>query len=101
MCAVSILFLALQAILAGGLYSRQALQPSSMEKAYAPGERILVEGTVYRREEKKQVEAYYIKDIQIIQKDQRQQIDENAKILVYIKPEQSKTKMKPFLCYHL
>lgn len=94
MCAVSILFLALQAILAGGLYSRQALQPSSMEKAYAPGERILVEGTVYRREEKKQVEAYYIKDIQINQKDQREQIDENAKILVYIKPEQSKTKMK-------
>lgn len=81
LCAAAVLFLSLQAILAGGLRIAPDLKPSDLEQHLEGGETVTLEGTVYRREEKPDYRVLYLKDNRVRHSNK---IFQESKILVYI-----------------
>lgn len=82
LCMASVLFLGIQAILAGRFHLASDWKPSSLEKSIEDKAQAVLEGTVYRREEKAEYEVLYLKNNQVHLKNQ---IFQESKILVYIK----------------
>lgn len=81
LCVVSILLLSIQAILTGGVHLSPEREPSGLEKHIAGKARVVLEGTVCRREEKTEYEALYLKNSQV---NLNNQVFHESKILVYL-----------------
>ncbi|HAX53068.1 DNA internalization-related competence protein ComEC/Rec2 [Muricomes intestini] len=81
LCAASILFLSIQVILTGGLDLSPGRKPSGLEKQIDGKARVVLAGTVCRREEKTKCEALYLKNSQIYLNNQ---VFHESKILVFI-----------------
>ncbi|MEJ8735374.1 ComEC/Rec2 family competence protein [Mediterraneibacter sp. ICN-202921] len=93
LCVLSLFLLGIVTVLAGELQDSKKQEFSRLEKSAVPGEDTAISGTVYKREEKEHVQAFYIKNIRISGKCKTQIIEE-SKILVYLKPNISKKQVK-------
>lgn len=91
LCMLSLFLLGTLTVLSGGFRLTKDWNPSAIEKTIASKEHITVSGTVYKREEKTNVQALYIKEAQIVC---QKQILKESKLLVYIKPNLSRKQVK-------
>lgn len=96
LCIASVLFLAVQAVIAGGFQNAKDLKPSALEQTAGEGDRITVAGTVYRREEKPEYQVYYLTDNHVRLEDSitKSEINEDSEILVYIRRQDSEITVK-------
>lgn len=117
LCITALFLLTVQWILIGGLGLAKDLKPSELERYARDGDTVLICGQVYRREEKSGYDIYYMKDNQILFKQNKEQktnlteserqnvsaaqqfngqafpdLIEESKILVYVKQGNSKTE---------
>lgn len=81
LCAASLFFLGIQAILTGGVHLSPDRPPLGLEKQIEGKAPVILEGTVCRREEKAEYEALYLKNNQI---HFNNQVFYESKVLVYI-----------------
>lgn len=84
LCAAAVLFLGIQAVLAGGFHIASDWKPTRLESSIGSREDAVLEGTVYRREEKPNCRVLYLKDNIVHLKNQ---IFQESKILVYIQTD--------------
>lgn len=86
LCAAAVFFLGIQAVWAGVLHKASDLKPTRLEQAIGTKENVVLEGTVYRREEKPDYKILYLKDNSVQLKNR---IYKESKILVYAKAKES------------
>lgn len=84
LCAAAVLFLGIQAVLAGGFHLASDWKPTRLESSAGSRGDAVLEGTVYRREEKPNCRVLYLKDNIVHLKNQ---IFQESKILVYIQTD--------------
>ena len=84
LCAAAVLFLGIQTVLAGGFHIAPDWKPTRLETGIGGKEDVVLEGTIYRREEKPNCRVLYLKDNLVHLKNQ---IFQESKILVYIQTE--------------
>lgn len=82
LCAAALLFLIIQAVIAGGFHIAPGLKPSKLEQKLKNKSTAVLAGTVIRREEKPDYKALYLKDVQVLLNNK---IYQESKVLVYIK----------------
>lgn len=117
LCIAALFLLAVQWILAGGFGLAKDLKPSELEQYARDGDKIVVCGQVYRREEKSGYDIYYMRDNQVLLKQNKEQetnltesaqrkdsaaqqsngqevsdLIEESKILVYVKQRKSENQ---------
>lgn len=88
-CLGMVLLLGVQIVLTAGFRDGKDGKSSALELAVEKGTNIELKGTVSLREEKANVQVYYLTDNQVCLNDQ---ILKESKILVYVKQEKSQTK---------
>lgn len=84
LCAAAVLFLGIQTVLAGGFHIAPDWKPTRLESGIGGKEKVVLDGTIYRREEKQNCRVLYLKDNLVHLKNQ---IFQESKILVYIQTE--------------
>ena len=84
LCAAAVLFLGIQTVLAGGFHIAPDWKPTRLESGIGGKGKVVLDGTIYRREEKPNCRVLYLKDNLVHLKNQ---IFQESKILVYIQTE--------------
>lgn len=82
LCLAAVLILGIQMVLTGVFQMAEDLKPSPLERTAADGDKVILSGIVYKREERPKNQMLYLTDVQIRREEQ---LINESKILVYIK----------------